>query len=280
MNITRAIITAAAPDQSTLPLQRLVDRVGREKTALQMIIEEVLDAGIDELCVVICPGRRDAFEQAAGPHVNRLAFVEQNHPRGYGDALYRARDFVRDEPFLHLVSDHLYLSHGEQGCARQLVDVAAAENCAVSGVQPTRESKLPYFGTVGGTPVPNRPRLYEITRVVEKPTPTRAEQELIVPGLRAGHYLCLFGMHVLTPAVMDLLGAALADAGPDERVSLSAALAALPRRERYLALEVDGTRYNIGVQYGLLIAQLAVALSGQDREQVLAELVELLATQR
>jgi UTP--glucose-1-phosphate uridylyltransferase len=87
-------------------------------------------------------------------------------------------------------------------------------------------------------------------------------------------------MHVLTPAVMDLLAAALADAGPNERVSLSAALAALARRERYLALEVDGTRYNIGVQYGLLVAQLAVALSGQDREQVLAELVELLATQR
>jgi UTP--glucose-1-phosphate uridylyltransferase len=280
MSITRAIITAAAPDQSTLPLQRLVDRGGREKTALQLIVEEVLDAGIEEVCIVICPGRREAFEQAAGPHVARLAFVEQDHPRGYADALHRARDFVRGQPFLHLVSDHLYLSHGEQGCARQLVDVAAAENCAVSGVQPTRESKLPYFGTIGGTPVSNRTRLYEITRVVEKPTPTRAEQELIVPGLRSGHYLCLFGMHVLTPAIMDLLGGALAAAGPHERVSLSDALAALAQRERYLALEVDGTRYNIGVQYGLLIAQLAVALSGRDREQILSELVELLATQR
>jgi UTP--glucose-1-phosphate uridylyltransferase len=87
-------------------------------------------------------------------------------------------------------------------------------------------------------------------------------------------------MHVLTPAVMNLLGAALAEVGPGERVSLSTALAALALRERYLALEVDGTRYNIGVQYGLLIAQLAVALSGQDREQILAELVELLATHR
>lgn len=280
MHVTRAVITAAAPDQSTLPLQRLVDRDGQEKTALQMILEEALGAGIEDVCLVICPGHQPDFEEAAGPHRSRLHFVEQDQPRGYGDALFRAREFVANRPFLHLVSDHLYLAHGERCCARQLVEAAGAENCAVSGVQATRESKLPYFGAVGGTPVANRPRLYEVTRVLEKPTPTRAEQELVVPGLRAGHYLCLFGMHVLTPTVMELLGAALAAAGQGERLSLSPALAALAERERYLVLEVDGTRYNIGVQYGLWIAQLAVALAGQDREQVLAELVELLAGRR
>ena len=38
-----------------------------------------------------------------------------------------------------------------------------------------------------------------IDKVIEKPTPTIAEQKLIIPGLRAGHYLCFFGMHVLSP---------------------------------------------------------------------------------
>jgi UTP--glucose-1-phosphate uridylyltransferase len=280
MHITRAVITAAAPEQSTLPLQRLVDRDGREKTALQMILEEALGAGVEEVCLVICPGHRDAFEEAAGPHRGRLDFVEQDRPRGYGDALLRAREFVADRPFLHLVSDHLYLAHGEQGCARQLVDAAATHNCSVSGVQATRESKLPYFGAVGGTPVANLPRLYEVNRVLEKPNPTRAEQELVVPGLRAGHYLCLFGLHVLTPTIMELLTCVLSAAGDGERISLSPALSALAERERFLALEVDGSRYNIGVQYGLLMAQLAVALAGQDREQILAELVELLAGRR
>ena len=49
-------------------------------------------------------------------------------------------------------------------------------------------------------------------------------------------------------------------------------------RERYLALEVQGLRYDIGVKYGLLIAQLALALEGQDRDEILAQLVELLAS--
>jgi UTP--glucose-1-phosphate uridylyltransferase len=186
---------------------------------------------------------------------------------------------VRDEAFLHLVSDHLYLSTGETGCARQLVDVATAEKCAVSGVQPAREHKLPHFGVVGGAPVRNHSHLYLVERVIEKPTPTLAEQQLVVPGLRAGHYLSLFGMHVLTPSIMELLAGALDDENMfvDGKISLSPSLSALAARERYLALDVSGARYNIGEQYGLLIAQLAVALAGADREQILGELVELLA---
>ena len=158
-----------------------------------------------------------------------------------------------------------------------MVEAAQAERCAVSAVQPTREHMLPYYGTVGGRRVPRRTDLYEIETVVEKPTPSEAEQRLLVPGLRAGYYLCLFGIHVLTPAVFDLLGEHVGRARPGEAVQLSPVLAELAGRERYLALEVRGHRYNIGVRYGLLYAQLALALGGADREQVLAGLVELLA---
>jgi len=143
-------------------------------------------------------------------------------------------------------------------------------------VQATRESMLPYYGAVGGRRVPGRTDLYEIEDVAEKPTPTAAEQRLIVPGLRAGHYLCLFGMHVLTPAVLEILGQSIATAGC-QPVLLSSALKALAARERYLALELNGARYNIGVKYGMLIAQLALAMAGVDREEILAKLVELLA---
>ena len=197
---------------------------------------------------------------------------------GYGHALYCAKAFVASDPFLHLVSDHLYLSRSGNRCAQQLVAVAESHNCSVSAVQPTRENMLSYYGTVGGRRVAGQNTLYEVEQVAEKPTPTEAEQTLLVPGLRAGHYLCFFGMHVLTPAVMDLLGGSLVRVKPGERLALSPALAELARKERYLALEVQGSRYNIGVKYGLLTGQLALALDGNDREEILAQLVELLAT--
>ncbi len=275
MEIKKAIITAAGKSQRTLPLQTLVDRDGNTKTALRIIIEEIAGAGIDEICVVICPGDQEAYRAAAGSYGSRLHFVEQSKALGYGHAVLCGRAFAGQEPFLLLVGDHLYVSAGSQRSAQQLVATAAAENCAVSAVQATHESKLPYYGAVGGRLVAGRKALYEVAEVLEKPTPTEAEQRLIVPGLRAGHYLCFFGMHVLTPTVMELLAQAAASTA--DRVQLTTALAQLARRERYLASELQGRRYDIGVKYGLLTAQLALALAGQDRDEVLASLIELLA---
>ncbi len=277
MRITRAVITAAGRNQRTLPLQTLIDRDGVQKSVLRIVVEEALRAGIEEICVVVCPGDEAAYAEAAGGQATRLHFVQQTEPLGYGHAIYCARSFTKGEPFLHLVGDHLYVSREPRGCAQQLVALAEAEACAVSAVQATRESLLPYFGAIGGRRVPGQPSLYVVEDVIEKPTPTEAEQRLIVPGLRAGHYLCFFGLHVLTPTIMEILERQVAEAGARGGVNLSAALAELARRERYLALERQGWRYDVGVKYGLLNAQLALALSGHDREEVLAQLLELLA---
>ena len=279
MKVRKAVITAAGRGQRALPLQTLVDRDGSQKSCLRVIIDEALSTGVEDICVVVNPGDSSAYLEAAGDAAALLQFAEQPQPpRGYGHALFAARSFVGDDPFLHLVSDHLYLSRlpGVR-CAQQLVQAAEANDCAVSGVQPTRENVLTYYGTVGGRRVPGAGDLYEVENVLEKPTPTEAEQTLIVPGLRAGHYLCFFGMHVLTPTVMDLLGELVSDPAQDGSIQLSPALARLAAKERYLALEVHGLRYNIGVKYGLLFAQMALALDGNDRDEILAQMVELLA---
>jgi UTP--glucose-1-phosphate uridylyltransferase len=278
VRVTRAVITAAGRSQRALPLQRLVDRDGVPKSVLTVIIEEALNAGIEEICVIVAPGDGPAYAEASGSHAGRLRFIEQASPRGYGHAILCARDFVDDAPFLHLVGDHLYLS-AEAGGARQLVEVAQAESCAVSAVQATRESLLPYYGAVGGRRVSGRQDLYVVERVLEKPTPTAAEQQLLVPGLRAGHYLCFFGMHVLTPTIMHILADQAAAAGTTP-IALSPALDLLASRERYLALADLGRRYDLGGRYGLLAAQLALAFDGADREEVLAMLVELLAARK
>jgi UTP--glucose-1-phosphate uridylyltransferase len=55
------------------------------------------------------------------------------------------------------------------------------------------------------------------------------------------------------------------------------ALSELARHEQYLAVEDEGRRYDLGASYGLLIAQLALALNGRDRAEVLSQMVELLA---
>jgi UTP--glucose-1-phosphate uridylyltransferase len=264
MKVRKAVITAAGEHHSNLPLQSVVDREGRQGTALRRTLDEVVEAGVDQIAVIVRPGQKDHYLSASESHASRLVFFEQDNPRGYGDAILRAADFIDDEPFLHLVSDHLYVSAGKQSCVAQLCQMAETH-------------EIIYFGTVGGRPVAQQDRLYEVTTVVEKPTPTVAEQELIVAGQRAGHYLCLFGMHVLTPALLRLLNDNLASADAGQSIDLSTSLNQLAQTERYLAFEVDGARFNTGYKYGLMLAQLAISLGGVDRDLILTELVGLMA---
>ena len=272
MQIKKALITEAGPDQRQLAIQTLVDRDGNRKTVLEILIEEALQAGIDEIAVIIHPGDLAVYKGLV--HGNRqIHFIEQDKPLGYGYAVWCGAGFTGNEYFLHLVGDHLYVNRSTVPCARHLVDVARQNSCSVSAVTPTRENSIPNYGTIGGKRVHPTTDIYQIDKVIEKPTPTLAEQKLIIPGLRSGYYLCFFGMHVLSPAVMEILGNKIRNLNGN-RIGLSEALNELASREQYLALEKNDLRFVIGSRYGLLKAQLALALTGNDRDQVMSELLE------
>src|SRR5436305_7547536 len=84
VNTKRADITAAGRNQHTLPLQTLVDRDGIQKSALRIIVEEALSGGVEDICLVICPGDQGAYRTAIGDFPGKLTFVEQKEPLGYG----------------------------------------------------------------------------------------------------------------------------------------------------------------------------------------------------
>ena len=307
MRITKAVITAAGRGARQYPafdtvqkaMLPLVDRDGLNKPVLQIIAEEAIESGIEEICVVSAPGDENYYRhqfrtfaanlRSSYPGLAwaegqadrmadlaaRLQFVEQDEPLGYGHAVWSARKFVDGQPFLLLLGDHLYISKKKEQCARQLIDLAELEGCAVSAVQSTRENLIVQYGTISGRRMHDRPDVYAIDEIIEKPNPTLAELRLQIPGLRAGHYLCFFGMHVLTPLVFDLIGELIAN---DRRelgsIQLTTALNELARRERYLALETSGARYNLGVKFGVVEAQIALALAGVDRQEMLTTLLE------
>jgi UTP--glucose-1-phosphate uridylyltransferase len=95
----------------------------------------------------------------------------------------------------------------------------------------------------------------------------------MIPGLRTGYYLCFFGMHVFSPSILDLLGKRFREF-PDQRLGLSESLNELSRSSKYLAIERNDMRFDIGQDYGLFKAQLALSLTGMDRELILTELLK------
>ena len=249
MQVTKAIITAAArgvrqyPASDTVQkaMLPLVDRDGLTKPVLQIVAEEAIESGIEEICVISAPGDEEVYRRHFRSYSQnllsafkgvewaeeqakriaelelRLHFAVQPEPQGYGHAVWCAREIRRRLALSVLLADHLYISSESRRCARQLLDLAAEEHCAVSAVQATREHLIHHYGTVNGKRLPARPDVYVIEEIEEKPNPTLAELKLQVPGLRSGHYLCFFGMHVLTSTIFDLLDALVASDRPDRR---------------------------------------------------------------
>jgi len=278
MRVHKAVITAAGEKQRHLPLQTIVDAKGRSRKVLGLLIDEVASAGIENVCVVVRPGTAALYSEAADEATADVTFVEQSEPKGYGHAVLCAAEFTGNDPFMLMVSDHIYVSDSaSKTCAQQLVASAERESCVVSAVQSTPESRLSYFGAIGGTLFDASRDLYEVTRVLEKPTPTLAEQQIMTPGLRTGHYLCYLGMHVLQPLVLEVLARRETQLKDGERLELSPALNEVAGIGRYLAHAIEGRRYDLDRRHGLLIGQLAVSLAGEYRDEVLSSIVDLLA---
>jgi UTP--glucose-1-phosphate uridylyltransferase len=309
MHVRKAVITAAARgvrlypagdtvEKSSLPL---LDQDGVVKPLLQIVAEEALRAGIEELAVICAPGDepryRERFAQRARSLreafgdvewaqsqaqrleelLARTRFVVQEEARGYGHAVLQARAFAADQPFLLLLGDHLYLSHDrERGCAAQLVRAAEHAGRSLCAVQATREHQVPRYGTIRAEREGASDGLWRVRRVIEKPSLSRAELELQTSGLRAGHYLCFFGMHVLEPAIFEALEDAARGSG---EVGLSEALDRLAQERALYALELAGTRCDVGGNLGYLRTQLALGLAGARRDEVLTLLLETLASQ-
>jgi UTP--glucose-1-phosphate uridylyltransferase len=314
VKIRKAVITAAGRGARLYPVADtvqkamlpLVDRDGLAKPMVQIIAEEAIESGIEEICIVCAPGDEQQYlkqlrllqenllhacqgadwaqQQAAKLDnlIRRLSFAVQKEALGYGHAVYCAREFVGNEPFLLLLDDHLYISSLKgTRCAEQVIGLAEQEDSAVSAVQATREHLVGYYGTVSGKRIPDVPGVYQIERIIEKPSVSMAETLLQTPGLRAAYYLCFFGMHVLPHRIFDILEEAVnktaaAPAGASE-VQLTPALQELANREKTLALEVAGSRYDISARFGLMQTQIALGMAGNDRDAVLRTIIEQLA---
>jgi UTP--glucose-1-phosphate uridylyltransferase len=308
MKIKKAVITAAARGERLYPvadtIQKamlpVVDVDGLHKPVIQIIAEEAFASGIEEISIVCAPGDGERYISAftslrdnlvksfksidwakeEAEKINHLLscvqFAEQQEPRGYGHAVFCAKEFVNNEPFLLLLGDYLYVSYlSQKRCAAQLIDLATKESCSVSAVNPTIEHQIHRYGTLTGKHVPNNDGVYQIEKLIEKPSLSTAELELQTPGLRAGYYLCFFGIHVFTPVVFELLQKEMKKG--DANILLTPVLQTLASSEKYLALEVKGNRYDLSRRHGLLRAQIALGLAGQAHDETLTTIVELLA---
>lgn len=312
MKIKKAVITAAARNERLYPVATtvqkamlpMIDTDGINKPLLQIIAEEAFHSGIDEICIVCAPGDEERYlehfhalystslkihHQGAWAEIqatsiknilDRLSFVVQAEPLGYGHAVYQAKDFVGNAPFLLLHGDYLYISSlSDKRCSKQILDLAEQEVCSVSAVTPMVEHQIGKYGTLTGRNYNVYESVYQIEKIIEKPSVSQAELELKTPGLRTGYYLCFFGLHIFQPSLFDFLTDAV-KTHSGGNLLLAPVQQKLAQSEKYLAMEIKGRRYDTSKKLGILQAQVALGLAGQMRDEMLTTLIQTIADYR
>ena len=312
--VRKAVITAAGRGTRQYPASTavqkemfpLVDRDGLTKPVIQIIGEEAIDSGIEQICIITQPGEekhyRDYFRrlddqmvksfrgkdwailesEKLGSFGERLHFAEQTSPEGFGHAVYQAKNFAGDDPFLLLLGDHIYISDIKDRCALQLIRVYEQYLCdAVTGVQPTVERLLHLFGTIKGDPIDPARGIYKAGLIIEKPSIDTAREQLVTPGLPAGNYLAHFGMHVFGPQIFDSLEYLIKNNLREKgEFQLTAAQEHLRQNAgKYWCVVTQGQRYDTGIPYGLMETQLALALNGIHRTEICEAIARILAMQ-
>jgi UTP--glucose-1-phosphate uridylyltransferase len=320
--VRKAVITAAGrgtrqyPASSAMQKEMfpLVDTDGLAKPVIQIIGEEAIDAGVEEICIVTQPGEEEQYRNyfrgmsketlkafagkewaiEAGKKLEefgqRLRFVAQHSPEGYGHAVYQAKDFVGNDPFLLMLGDHIYISANGNNCATQLIHKYEAGGFeAMSAVQATPAKLLHLFGTIKGTGTDPARGIYKVDAIYEKPKEDYAAQHLRTTDLPPGMYLCHFGMHVFPSAIFDALGVHIEKNIREKgEIQLTSAqefmrtelLQGTPGGSGgYGACTIEGQRFDTGIPYGLMESQLALALAGTHRGEIVEAIARLLAEQ-
>ena len=289
---TRLFPATKAVPKALFPI---IARDGLAKPIIQLIIEEALTAGIEEVCLVAQPHQvepiADYFSGTVPAAIRekaelamqadrlaeigeRLHFAIQAEPQGFGHAIYCAKAFADGEPVMILLGDHLYLSETDVSCAKQLVDIYAQVGTSVTSLDICDESELHLNGIVHGysrraLPVSNSARLFRLTHIAEKPTVDVARETLRVEGLPPQQYLCNFGIDLLTPLLFDILEHHYRNTIVTHgEIQLRDAMAELIRREGMDGYRVAGQRYDTGNPQELLRTVLAFAVHSPYRAEV------------
>jgi UTP-glucose-1-phosphate uridylyltransferase/mevalonate kinase len=276
--VRRALIPAAGFGTRLFPASKatkkelfpIVDRDGVAKPAILLIVEEALEAGIEEVVIVVQPDDLQEFRsfftaQVSIENYNKLSpasqayarrileigrhvrFVTQNTQEGFGHAVYCAREALGCEPFLLMLGDHIYRSTGTTSCARQVVEAYQQSGTSVVGLRPTAESEIGSFGVATGVWTQSGRRL-NITEFAEKPTIDYAREHLRVPGLAASDYLTVFGQYVIKPLLFEYLEEHIRHNVRERgEFQLTSALDRLRQEDGFHGVIVEGRRFDIGL---------------------------------
>jgi len=193
----------------------------------------------------------------------RVTFIIQDAQEGYGHAVWCAREFVGDEPFLLLLGDHLYRSGTDVSCACQMVESYCRFNRSVIGLKITPSREIGHYGCAAGI-WEDPGSVLTLTEIVEKPDVEIARERLVMDGIEEDNFLAFFGQYVLKPRIFEYLGENIAcNLRERGEFQLTSAIDRLRREDGLTGYIVKGRAFDIGNPEAYLRTAIEFATEGR-----------------
>ena len=276
--VRKAVIPAAGFGTRLFPASKatkkelfpIIDHDGIAKPAILIIVEEALEAGIEEVIIIVQEDDLADFHDFFNVQISienfnklprhfqeysrrileigrRITFQVQKSQEGFGHAVYMAREKIGNEPFLLMLGDHIYRSTIDRSCAKQLIDAYQQHGQSVVGLRRTPASQIGNFGTATGVWLEEQ-LLVSITEFAEKPTIDYAQSNLHMTGMSDDEYLTVFGQYIIRPEIFDYLEFNIRNNIRERgEFQLTSALDRLRQEGGFLGLIISGSRFDIGL---------------------------------
>ncbi|TGY91266.1 UTP--glucose-1-phosphate uridylyltransferase GalU [Petralouisia muris] len=285
MKVKKAIIPAAGLGTRFLPATKAQPKEMLpivDKPTIQYIIEEAVEAGIQDIIIVTGRNKRsieDHFDRSIElelelerggkqemltmvKEISEMAnihYIRQKEPRGLGHAILAAQHFIGNEPFAVLLGDDVVVA--KQPCLGQMLDVFREYQTSILGVQTVDRQVVDKYGIIAGKQVDDR--VYKVTDMVEKPSLEEAPSNVAV-----------LGRYIITPEIFRFLETQ--DAGRGGEIQLTDALKRLAKEQAMYAYDFMGHRYDVGTKAGFIQANIEFALRTDELREEMKDYLQRL----
>ncbi|MBN7275428.1 UTP--glucose-1-phosphate uridylyltransferase GalU [Ligilactobacillus pobuzihii] len=269
MKVRKAVIPAAGLGTRFLPATKALAKEMLpiiDKPTIQYIVEEAKKSGIEDILIVTGKGKRpieDHFDSVPELEQNlkekgkhdllrlveqttdiNIYFIRQSHPRGLGDAILTAKDFVGNEPFVVMLGDDIM--QDKVPLTQQLMERYDQTHASTLAVMKVPHEEVNKYGVIDPG-AQSQPGLYDVKQFVEKPDIEKAPSDLAI-----------IGRYLLTPEIFDMLETQKPGAGNE--IQLTDAIDRLNQIQRVFAHEFKGDRFDVGYKFGYLKTSIEFGL--------------------
>ena len=281
--VTKAVIPAGGLGTRVLPATKSQPKemlVIVDKPSLQYIVEELVESGITDIVIVTGrnknsiedhfdysfelettlekEGKAELLEKISkiSKMVN-IYYVRQNKPLGLGHAILKAKSFIGNDPFIVALGDDIMYSP-TKSVSKQLIEKYNEYGMSVIGVQEVEQNDVSKYGIVSpGKTLDNS--TVEIENFIEKPSLEEAPSRMA----------CL-GRYLLDGKIFKYLEETKPGSGGEIQLT-DGILKMIQDKNKVIAYNFQGKRYDIGNKIGLLKANIEFGLRNNETKKDLEE---------